>query len=525
MVNADRALPGGVSRLGDFPDNDHCWILLDVVQGKSRASVALPAAANADARCFSLALGARCWHNAAMEEQTGQRGAVDELAVSRAWQAGWFRAAALRTSEGQPLTVVYRGRWTFGFGPDFQGALIAFGAELRQGDVEIHLRSSGWREHGHHLNPAYNSVILHVILDAAGPVAPCVRQDGLRVPTLVLAPALRGPLADLPRNPALAAIGALAADACVATITPAQRAEALAALDRAGDARLTARAAQFEAAFTATTPGQILYAGLLDALGYARNRAPMATLAGMLPLAVLEARLPAGDPQEGFRAAAALLLGVAGFLPLTPALLALGGLTADDALAIERSWAERRAPWHGRLLTPERWTLARTRPANHPVRRLLGLAAILARAGRLGLLAATLEACGADAPAVGLAELRALLLGPPRAGDPAGRYIGQDRAAELLTNIVIPFALAYGAWAEDERLAGGASVLWERTPATGGNEATRALLARLGAGAGLRLKTGRAQQGAIHLARHFCEQRRCYECPLARLSRADLAPD
>jgi len=51
-----------------------------------------------------------------MEKQLASHGAVDELAVSRAWQAGWFRADALRTTDGQPLTVVYRGRWTFGFG-------------------------------------------------------------------------------------------------------------------------------------------------------------------------------------------------------------------------------------------------------------------------------------------------------------------------------------------------------------------------------------------------------------------------
>ena len=86
---------------------------------------------------------------------------LSELAVSRAWNAQWLRAdaaGALRTTDGQPVTVVFRGRWTHNFGPDFQGALIAFGAELRQGDVEIHLRPGDWQAHGHHLNPAYNSV-------------------------------------------------------------------------------------------------------------------------------------------------------------------------------------------------------------------------------------------------------------------------------------------------------------------------------------------------------------------------------
>ena len=372
-----------------------------------------------------------------MEKQLASHGAVDELAVSRAWQAGWFRADALRTTAGQPLTVVYRGRWTFGFGPDFRGAMIAFGAELRSGDVEIHLRSSGWREHGHHLDPAYNDVILHVVLDADGPLAPCLRQDGTAVPTVLLAPILRGPLDALPHDPTLAALGALPPDECVAQVTVANRTTALALLDRAGDARLTAKAAQFEAAFTVASPGQALYAGLLDALGYTRNRAPMARLAGTLPLAMLEARLTTGDPRDTFLRASALLLGVGGFLPLPPALVALSGFTADDVAAVEQHWAELSAPWRETRLAPDEWYLARSRPANHPVRRLLGLAAMLARAGRSGLLAATLDGFGAEEPGAGLAECQAFLLGPPRAADPQGRFVGKDRAAEILVNVMV----------------------------------------------------------------------------------------
>jgi hypothetical protein len=403
-------------------------------------------------------------------------------------------------------------------GPDFRGALVAFGTELRRGDIEIHLRSSGWREHGHHLDPAYNDVILHVVLDADGPVAPCVRQDGTVVPTVLLAPSLQGPLAALPHDPALAALGALPADECVAQVTVANRAAALALLDRAGDARLTAKAAQFEAAFTVASPGQVLYAGLLDALGYTRNRAPMARLAVALPLAMLESRLSAGAVRGLFRQAAALLLGVGGFLPLTPAHIALAGVDADDVAAIDTAWIELGAPWRETRLAPDEWYLARSRPANHPLRRLLGLATMLARAGRSGLLAAMLEGFGAEEPRAGLAECQAFLLGPPRDVDPHGRFVGKDRAAEILVNVAIPFALAYASWSGDDHLAGAAAALWERTPPTGGNEATRATLARLG-DPGLRLRTGRAQQGALHLSRHFCEQRRCYECPLARLTR------
>src|SRR5215210_3308201 len=159
-----------------------------------------------------------------MSSTEGRDEVLRELALSRAWNAQWLRpGAALRTTNGQPLTVVYRGRWTYNFGPDFQGALIAFGAELRQGDVELHLRASDWQAHGHHLNPAYNAVILHVVLEddrRAGPTV-CRRQDGATVPTLVLGPLLRDRLDRLPPDPALPPLGALADMPCIAEVTPA----------------------------------------------------------------------------------------------------------------------------------------------------------------------------------------------------------------------------------------------------------------------------------------------------------------
>ena len=88
-----------------------------------------------------------------------------------------------------------------------------------------------------------------------------------------------------------------------------------------------------------------------------------------------------------------------------------------------------------------------------------------------------------------------------------------------MTNILIPFALAYSAWAGDERLTAGAAVLWEVAPASGGNAPVRALVAQLGGERAVRLRTGRQQQGALHLSRAYCQHRRCYECPIARLGR------
>ena len=49
-------------------------------------------------------------------------------------------------------------------GPDFEAARLSIGDDFFYGSVEFHLQSLGWKAHGHNKNPAYNQVILHVVL-------------------------------------------------------------------------------------------------------------------------------------------------------------------------------------------------------------------------------------------------------------------------------------------------------------------------------------------------------------------------
>lgn len=62
------------------------------------------------------------------------------------------------------VRVIDPGRINPYSGPDFRCALMEFSKDgIRRGDVEIHLRESDWTAHGHHRNPDYGNVILHVV--------------------------------------------------------------------------------------------------------------------------------------------------------------------------------------------------------------------------------------------------------------------------------------------------------------------------------------------------------------------------
>ena len=78
------------------------------------------------------------------------------------WADARLRPARLVTTGGRPVRVLDPGRWNGGPGPDFRGAKLEIGGELRRGDVEVHVRPGDWNAHGHSGDPAYADVALHV---------------------------------------------------------------------------------------------------------------------------------------------------------------------------------------------------------------------------------------------------------------------------------------------------------------------------------------------------------------------------
>ncbi len=84
------------------------------------------------------------------------------------------------TAEGDQLYAVNPGRHNMLGGPDFLYAHIKIGGLDWYGSVEFHLKGSDWYAHKHHLDSAYNNVILHLVWEDDVPV---YTQEGTKVYT------------------------------------------------------------------------------------------------------------------------------------------------------------------------------------------------------------------------------------------------------------------------------------------------------------------------------------------------------
>lgn len=435
-----------------------------------------------------------------------------EETVSRIWYGQHILPERLGTTAGQRVQVVYRGRLNGDEGPDYRGALIALDGELRRGDVEVHVRSSHWRAHGHGKDPRYNGVILHVVLwhDASLPI---LSENGVSLPTLPLWDCLDRPLSE---TAALERRRALSDETC--RLRSLNEEDLGRLLDEQGDERFWKKAAVFQGALADNRAEQVLYEGLMSSLGYSKNQEAFRKLARSLPLSVIEGFLHGKPSPQQSLVSQALLLGSAGLLPSQRGERRMGGVTGE----MEKLWRSYR-------LTPalrrEEWRFFRVRPENSPVRRLAGMARLLARNIDKGILESLGEPVWTVDGAKACRDLeRRLMATAPshwRLGYDLGRrfkglsasLIGHARAREMVVNVVLPFAWAHGELASLPELCQRANAAYGVCPRLAENQITRWMSQLVGEPAKRAATTARRQQGLIHMFHSFCREERCAECP------------
>lgn len=99
------------------------------------------------------------------------------------WQAALYKQEALATFDGKQVVVINPGTLNTDAGPDFFNAKLMVDNTLWAGNVEIHVTSSEWMQHGHQFDQAYNNVVLHVVYEHDQEI---VNQLGKVIPTVEL---------------------------------------------------------------------------------------------------------------------------------------------------------------------------------------------------------------------------------------------------------------------------------------------------------------------------------------------------
>ncbi|MCS7082636.1 MAG: DUF2851 family protein [Bacteroidetes bacterium] len=430
------------------------------------------------------------------------RPAPSERLLHALWLYGAFETHALRTVEGLPVRVVRLGRPNPDQGPDIEGAELFIGEQRWAGALEFHWRSADWVRHGHHQDPRYNAVILHLIWRADPCTGALYRADGSRLPELVLQPLAPASLRTL-EHPDLERI-----PYCKPELARLRPEEARRILDTLQRARLLDKTARFRRDSERLRTRQIaswdeaLWRALAEALGYSANREPMRLLAERVPLERLRS-LPDRISRE------ALLFGVAGWLP-DPEQARLDAY----AQAVRAAWehlADLPEPIPGTL-----WRTARVRPANHPVPRIAQAAALAER-----LLEAPFAPRLQQAAQQGLPALRRLLQTPVsaywqehrtwgvRLRQPSRLGLGRERLDVLLVNAVLPALCALREEAQPLDWFARLLALYRSVPLRGYNRISRRF-----AHSPLSAQTEADAQALQHLFGRFCSEGGCLHCPV-----------
>ncbi len=426
-----------------------------------------------------------------------------EHELVRLWEGQRFPREALRTRQGAAIQVVHRGRRNPAAGPDFLDALIADeSGRLLRGDVELHVRAADFVAHGHHLDPRYDNVILHVVFHDDGN-GTTLLHCGRRAAVVALAPWVARRAEQLRLWLAQPSSWS---EPCRSAIAMAGWPEVARLLRRLGQMRFRQKQAQYAGALRREGANQALYEGALRVLGYSGNQEPLSRLARLVPYEKLRATLD----QEGVTGAEALLLGSAGLLPVC------GGSPPSYVVDLEKRWARS----DGRRLGREVWQLNGLRPENHPTRRLAGLVRLVSRRPSLVAGLQTLEdgarvaqlLAAWQVPADGFWASHQGLEGSGR--PPFGALIGRGRALELLINALLPFAAAFSQARGLSGLSRRAIDLYLRLPASGSYGGTRFLESILHPPQPDNREGACRQQGRLYLYNRYCAAGECAICPL-----------
>ena len=469
----------------------------------------------------------------------------------------------MQTADGKTLKVFDVGQLNSDGGPDFCNAKVKIDGVTYLGDVEIHRTVFEWLQHQHQEDPRYNKVILHVVLETTSNTPPTFTYSGRKIPVLVLGNFLSDSIQTIWQKAILDerakksetiqcssknnVLTSEAIDHCLAKLAVERLELKLRRFDErlkqlAHELRMTLHEWQrpygelpLEGEYNEIPPAlpeltqkdfsnkevweQILYEGVMEGLGYSKNREPFIRLARNVTLKEFANRHSA----NGNSVFEALLFGVAGLLPKHTDL--------DDKEArtyvrdLRKQWKELRTQYHGEILHYADWQFFPTRPSNFPTIRIAAASLLIKKflvndffRHIVQTLKANISTAEKENNLIQLFSVETNEFWKhhynfDKAASKNVTALGVSRICEIVINAVLPITLLYARIFKDKSVREGAIGVYQSLPASEKNSITRLMEKQLLKGR-LPLKNVSSQQAVIQLYKFYCAEGRCSDCEL-----------
>jgi hypothetical protein len=349
------------------------------------------------------------------------------------WKFKLYNRHNLRTTDGEAVEVVHAGQHNTDAGPDFFNAKVKVGQTLWAGNVEIHLKSSDWKKHAHHLDGAYKNVILHVVHDHDEEIA---TSEGTQVVTLELKEKFNPKL----YKNYLQLVESKEWIPCEKKIKSVDKLTVDAWLERLLVERLERKTENILQSLRINKNSweETFYHQLAKNFGFQLNSLPFELLAKSLPLSYL------GKHKNNLAQVEALLFGQAGLLEKK--------FKDEYPNQLKQEYNFLKKKFSLKPLDGSQWKFLRLRPSNFPTVRIAQFAQLIHRSSHFFSKILEMEKTG---------ELKKLFEVSvseywnnhyifDKVSTRREKHLGETANLIILINTVVPFLFAYGKQRQSE---------------------------------------------------------------------------
>ena len=391
---------------------------------------------------------------------------MPEIVLHYIWEHCLWAGFEQYTTDGKKVEILSVGEHNRDAGPDYSHARIRIDGHEWVGNIEIHVCASDWTKHHHHLDKAYDNIILHVVRTADKPI---YNSKGELVPQCELNyPSDKDYLSALFES-AQRMDSAIARIGCAEQLLHDPRLLTEGWRKTLLCKRLECKRASITRLLEITKGSweHALYISLARNFGFHTNSVPFEELAINTPLSCLQKHRNS-------------------LFQLTALLLGQAGLVQEPELQKEYDFLRVKfglTPLEGSI-----WKHARLRPQNSPELRIRQFAQLMHQSENL--LSKILDTDD-------LKELEVLFAVP---------QMGKSSVDILLINTVIPYKYAYALHQNNPVKAEQALRLMEKIPAENNT------IVRQWRVLGQAVKNAADTQALLHLYQNYCQHHECINC-------------